>query len=194
MPSESCFRSSDLCIFCRIHDPKVRHSLNSPQQNRYPGSLLQNGKFFSRSSMAVGFFIRSWCWDRRLRKNCPRAEKPRTAMHAQKAKKSRGLGIRCWNPSLSGGNQNCGARESTADEVMQIVLTRNFGWSEHQLCIKTRPLFYWRRENKGLLEKGSFQKGRYLEILENFEILDVPGCGKRRRIGPSSRDSRDLLF
>ena len=35
-------------------------------------------------------------------------EKPKSAVYAQKTKKNRCLGIRCWDPNLSGGYQNCG--------------------------------------------------------------------------------------
>ena len=36
------------------------------------------------------------------------AEKPKSAVDTQKTKKNRCLGIRCWDPNLSGGYQNCG--------------------------------------------------------------------------------------
>ena len=36
------------------------------------------------------------------------AEKPKSAVDTQKTKKNRRLGIRCWDPNLSGGYQNCG--------------------------------------------------------------------------------------
>ena len=39
---------------------------------------------------------------------CPRPGKPKTALYIQKSKKNRGLGIRCWDPNLSCGYQNCG--------------------------------------------------------------------------------------
>ena len=36
------------------------------------------------------------------------AEKPKSAVDTQKTNKNRCLGIRCWDPNLSGGYQNCG--------------------------------------------------------------------------------------
>ena len=36
------------------------------------------------------------------------AEKPKSAVDTRKTKKKRRLGIRCWDPNLSGGYQNCG--------------------------------------------------------------------------------------
>ena len=49
--------------------------------------------------------------DRHLRKTsenlCVPAEKPKSAVYTQKTKKNRYLGIRCCDPNLSGGYQNC---------------------------------------------------------------------------------------
>ena len=62
-------------------------------------------------------FIRSWCWDPDFRDMHLRklsetfrlpAEKPKSAVDTQKTKKNRCLGIRSWDPNLSGGYQNCG--------------------------------------------------------------------------------------
>ena len=61
-------------------------------------------------------FIRSWCRDpdfrdRHLRKKIWKfsfpGRKPKSAVDTQKTKKNRRLGIRCWDPNLSGGYQNC---------------------------------------------------------------------------------------
>ena len=43
-----------------------------------------------------------------LGKVCGQAEKPKPAVYTQKNKKNSGLGIQCWDPSISGGYQNCG--------------------------------------------------------------------------------------
>ena len=92
-----------------------RQELHKPHQ-RVPGDL----------SVSVCFadgrvFIQSWCWDpdfgyrRPSRKICPQAETSRTE----------GLGIRCWDPNLSGGYQNCGlgthCREMIPRESRKIL-------------------------------------------------------------------------
>ena len=102
-----------------------------------------------------GVFIRSWCWDpnlgdrrrgKNLEKFVPRRKNPKTAVYAQKIKKSRGLGIRSGDPNLSGRYQICGLGihrwenfQNRSGRNLEIFL-ENLGGSQRQLCIRTRPL------------------------------------------------------
>ena len=77
-----------------------------------------------------------------------RQKKPKSAVDTQKTKKNSCLGIRCWDPNLSGGYQNCGLGihplrnfpESFWEKLW--IFLESLGGSQRQLCIKTRPLIY----------------------------------------------------
>ena len=58
-------------------------------------------------------FIRRWCWvpnfcHRDLRKNCVPRQNNQSQRCIPREPREMGLGIRCWDPNLSSGYQNCG--------------------------------------------------------------------------------------
>ena len=90
----------------RISDPKIAMIIFL-YQTKFWWTVQNNGRVLYGAGAETPIFVTGT--SRKITESsCLPTEKSKSAVYTQKAKKNRCLGIRCWDPNLSSGYQNCG--------------------------------------------------------------------------------------